>query len=116
MNRTIRTLHPESKARVNINRAKYDRIKIAILQALETSGPMIFTELSGDLSRRLRATFEGSINWYTVAVRFDLEARELIERIPDTRPSQLRLADGRGPDTKSVFAAHAALRAKKEKS
>ena len=34
--------------------------------------------------------FRGSIGWYTTIVKLDLEARGLIDRIPDKKPQHLR--------------------------
>jgi hypothetical protein len=35
--------------------------------------------------------FRGSIGWYTTIIKLDLEARGLIELIPDKKPQHLRL-------------------------
>ena len=40
---------------------------------------------------RLENTFEGSIGWYVETVKLDLVAREIIERIPRTKPQLYRL-------------------------
>jgi hypothetical protein len=34
----------------------------------------------------------GSVSWYTITVKLDLEARGLIERIPGVKPQRLRLS------------------------
>jgi hypothetical protein len=41
--------------------------------------------------RKFIQEFRGSIGWYTTIVKLDLEARRLIERIPDKKPQHLRL-------------------------
>jgi hypothetical protein len=86
----IMTQHPQGKRGVNISRAKYDTIRAGILDALRKEGPLITTELIGHVSLA-QPHFEGSIPWYTESVKLDLEARGVIERIPKTRPEQLRL-------------------------
>jgi hypothetical protein len=87
----IRTLHPAGKQGVNIERAKYDQVKAAIIAALEKRGEGTFTELSTDVEQALQGNFEGSIPWYCVSVKLDLEARGIIERLPKTQPHRVRL-------------------------
>jgi hypothetical protein len=36
-------------------------------------------------------SFQGSIEWYVEVVKLDLEARKLIERIPNTKPQLYKL-------------------------
>lgn len=86
----ILTQHPQGKRGVNISRAKYDTIRAAMIEALRSEGALITTELIGYVSLA-QPNFEGSIPWYTESVKLDLEARGVIERIPKTRPEQLRL-------------------------
>jgi hypothetical protein len=86
----ILTQHPQGKRGVNISRAKYDTIRAAMIAALRSEGALITTELIGHVSLA-QPNFEGSIPWYTESVKLDLEARGVIERIPKTRPEQLRL-------------------------
>ena len=88
----IRTLHPEGKQGVNISRAKYDAVHAAILAALrERDGEIPLQELFRTVEQNLAGQFEGSVGWYTEAVKLDLEARGVIERIPGRRPQVLRL-------------------------
>jgi hypothetical protein len=88
----IKTLHPDpSKSGVSMEQAKYEKIRAAIVQVLQTHEHLNFTELTHQVTQLLDGKFTGSIGWYTVSVKLDLEARGLIERIPKTRPEQLRL-------------------------
>jgi hypothetical protein len=41
--------------------------------------------------KELQPNFEGKVVWYIVTVKLDLEARQVIERVPKTSPHQLRL-------------------------
>ncbi len=87
----IQTLHPEEgKKGVNIERAKYDEVHAAILDAL-SQGPMALTTLFDKVSKRLPADFKGSPGWYTMSVKLDMEARGEIERVPKVSPQELRL-------------------------
>lgn len=82
-----------------LNKEKYDHIRAAILDVLgpDPSGTT-FSELERRVADRLRerdvpsALFPkpGSVRWYVKAVQLDLEARELIERVPGARPLRLR--------------------------
>jgi len=54
-------------------------------------GDVRFKELSPAVEEVLGQAFEGSIPWYVTTVKLDLEARGLIERIPNARSQRLRL-------------------------
>ena len=96
MSETILTLHPQGKQGVNISREKYNGIKAAIFDTLQTQGPMSHTELTSQVDAALSGSFDGSIPWYVTTVKLDLEARGAIERLPNTRPEQLRLTQREG--------------------
>jgi hypothetical protein len=92
MNEKILTQHPDPKKRgVNIDRGKYDKIKTEIINILSERGEVGFKDLMDEANRNLHETFEGSINWYFTTVKLDLEARGILERIPNSRPQRLRL-------------------------
>ncbi len=94
MDEKIMTLHPAGKQGVNIDKAKYDVIKDAVLGQLAQAGELTFTGLTDAVNAQLGDSFDGSVSWYVITVKLDLEARGLIERIPGRRPQMLRLADG----------------------
>jgi hypothetical protein len=88
----IETLHPEpGKTGVNISRAKYDLMRKTILAIIRDRTELTFRELVEEAERRLAGRFEGSIPWYVVTVKLDLEARSEIERIAGSAPQRLRL-------------------------
>ena len=96
MTEKIQTLHPDpDKAGVNIDLAKYEQIRANILAVL-ADGDTGFSDLVGILEDRLGDSFEGSIPWYTVSVKLDLEARGLIARVPKSSPQILRVRIGAG--------------------
>jgi hypothetical protein len=91
MEASIKTLHPDpGKQGVNILRSKYDQIRDAILATLEDVEAMSFTDLMQSVVEELDGAFEGSVSWYVTTVKLDLEARDLIERVPGERPQKLR--------------------------
>jgi hypothetical protein len=91
MKDTIRTLHPEKKQGVNINREKYEIIREAILSALHKEKEITFMNLSRAVEKEVNGNFEGSVNWYVTTVKLDLEARGVIKRVPHSRPQLVRL-------------------------
>lgn len=88
----IKTLHPEGKQGVNISRAKYDTIRAAVLNVVEDQGEILFKDLPTAVEAELEEPFDGSLTWYITTIKLDLEARDLIERVPGSSPQRLRLA------------------------
>lgn len=93
MEEKILTLHPDGKQGVNISQAKYDAIRTAMLSAVGTQGEVRFKDLSAAVEANLQTPFEGSISWYVTTVKLDLEARDLLERVPGSRPQRIRLKE-----------------------
>lgn len=87
----IMTLHPEGKKGVNILKRRYDIIKDFILKTIEGHGEIGFDELTDLAVENLSNTFDGKVVWYIVSVKLDLEARNIIERAPNTSPHKLRM-------------------------
>ena len=88
----IRTLHPDKKQGVNINREKYDVIRNAILCVLQTQKEMTFMNLSRAVEKEVNGSFEGSVTWYVTTVKLDMEARGEIKRVTNSRPQLVKLA------------------------
>jgi hypothetical protein len=92
------TQHPDpGKTGVSIAKLKYDAIRKAIVESVGAHGLITFKDLTEDVRRCLSGQFEGSISWYVTTVKLDLEARNFIERIPNSKPQRLRLAAQQGP-------------------
>jgi len=91
MKDTIRTLHPEKKQGVNINREKYEIIRKAITSILRQNNEMPFMKLARAVEKDLRGKFEGSVTWYVTTVKLDMEARGEVKRVPNSRPQLVRL-------------------------
>lgn len=68
------------KMGATIERAKYDRMRAAILAALGCSGSLTYTQLAEAVERELGETFPGSVRWYVTAVKLDLEASGELHR------------------------------------
>jgi hypothetical protein len=91
MEEKILTQHPEGKQGVNINRAKYEMIRLAILDAIRSQGVITNEGLVSLVEFSLRNRFEGSVPWYVTTVKLDLEARGEIERLPGDGEQKIRL-------------------------
>ena len=72
----------------------YEAFRDAILDALPTApDSLTLSKLSRELAVRLsHISFnaKGSVTWYMMAVKLDLEARGQIERVHNSRPQRLR--------------------------
>lgn len=88
----IITRHPEGKKGVNISKEKYDTVKSAIVESLREKGELSYTELTKQVAQKIFGNFSGSIPWYVVTVKLDLEARGIIKKVPRTSPVKLMIA------------------------
>lgn len=91
MSERIKTLHPEGKQGVSISKEKYETVREAILKILRDREEISFQELTPAVEDQIGDDFDGSVPWYTVTVKLDLEARGIIERIPGTSPQVLHM-------------------------
>ena len=78
----IMVTHPQTGTVRKFDSAIYEPVKAAILQSLKGSKGKTFTELTDDVVKIIRkklSGFKGSIPWYTISVRLDLETRGKVE-------------------------------------
>jgi hypothetical protein len=85
----ILTKHPQGKTGVSISKAKYDMIKMGIIDCLKAK-PLTQDELIACVTKRLQSKFEGSMKWYAENVKLDLEARGEIERVSSKKKETYR--------------------------
>ena len=74
--------HPATGTERKFDAAIYEPVKVAILQSLKNTKGKTFTELADDVVKTIRKKmpdFKGSIPWYTISVRLDLETRGIVE-------------------------------------
>jgi len=93
----VQTLHPDpDRAGVRIDRRRYDAMARALLAVIPRRREGVpFADLARLVRPELAGTaFDrgGSIPWYCVTVKLDLEARGRIERVPGARPQRVRRA------------------------
>lgn len=93
MSEKIMTLHPQGKSGVNLDKAKYDTIRNAILNVAHERGEITFADLTTAVEDSIGDSFDGSVPWYVTTIKLDLEARGVIERIPNSSPQRLRLME-----------------------
>ena len=91
MKERILTAHPDGKKGVNILKSKYDFIRANIIEVLKEVEEITYVELNHILKNHPKDTFDGSVAWYVVTVKLDLEAKNIIERVPKTSPHKIRL-------------------------
>lgn len=78
----ITLTHPRSGRELEIDKTVYDPIKTAIMQSLEGSRGKTFAELTDEVIktvRRKNPRFSGSIPWYAISIRLDLETKGIVE-------------------------------------
>lgn len=92
MGMKIRTQHPDpDKNGVNIDKEKYNTIRDVIIGLLKHNGEMSFKELMIAVETQLERDFDGSVGWYFVTVKLDLEARGILSRVAGSRPQKVHL-------------------------
>jgi hypothetical protein len=81
-------------AGTKISQEKYNIVSAAILAVVPTGNSGVeLKRLAGMVKARLSTKERdavGSLDWYVMAVKLDLEARKRIERVPDVTPQRLR--------------------------
>ena len=90
----IVTTHPESGREMKMDATIYEPVKSAILQSLKASKEKTFTELTDDVVKIIRRKlpgFKGSVPWYTISIRLDLETRGVVETFSEKRKKLIRL-------------------------
>ncbi|HSU29497.1 MAG TPA: hypothetical protein VLJ68_14015 [Chitinophagaceae bacterium] len=89
------TTHPVTRRERKMDAAIYDAVKAAINKSLKGSKGKTFTALTNDVKATIRKTmpgFKGSVPWYTISVRLDMETRGLVETFTEKGKKMNRLA------------------------
>lgn len=84
------------KEGTSIDRDKYEIIRNAIVTTLQEqgeNGEMALKAVVEAVKTQL-PDFDGSVNWYVTTVKLDLEAKNIIERVPNESPQRIRLLNG----------------------
>ena len=75
-------LNPNTGGRMNIDKDTYTLFSKAIYHTLQKGKALTFTQMVegvDDCFKKQKTRFDGSVSWYAVTVKNDMEARDLIE-------------------------------------
>ncbi|PKL85307.1 MAG: hypothetical protein CVV22_08565 [Ignavibacteriae bacterium HGW-Ignavibacteriae-1] len=100
----IQLKHPQGKKAVSISRDKFEILKTEIVKYLTEKTDGTFSEISKTIAqdfKEKKIKFDGSLNWYLEWVKLDLEARQIIKRVPKTAPQKYILNKLNDTDDKS---------------
>ena len=95
MDQKIQLTHPAGKKAVSIDKGKYDALKKAIMNYLNTKGESTHAEILQAINedfKKNKTRFEGSVNWHLEWVKLDLEARKEIKRGSKKSPIKFTIA------------------------
>ena len=87
--------HPVTGTERKFDATIYEPVKAAILQSLKGSKGKTFTELTDDVVKIIKKQmpeFKGSIPWYTISIRLDLETKGIVETFVEKGKKLNRLA------------------------
>jgi hypothetical protein len=88
----VQTLRPDGEPGENILKSTYEQVSAAVQTALN-GRELTSDELVDECRVMLGDDFEGSVEWYVETVRLDLQARKVIEPVPDSQPSRFQLVE-----------------------
>lgn len=94
MEQKIQLKHPQGKKAVSISKDKYELLKKETVKYLTKNSDGTFSDISKVIAhvfREKKIKFDGSLNWYLEWVKLDLEARQIIKRVPKTSPQKYLL-------------------------
>lgn len=94
MEQKIQLNHPQGKKAVSISKDKYELLKTEIVKYLSKNADGTFSEISKSIAqdfKEKKTKFEGSLNWYLEWVKLDLEAQQIITRVPKIVPQKYLL-------------------------
>jgi hypothetical protein len=101
----ITTIHPRTSSRLNIAAEIYEPFKAAIIQSLKGSKGKTFTALTKDVAKIIKNKmpfFKGSVAWYTISIRLDLETRGIVETFTEKGKKLNRLASPASKGEKKI--------------
>lgn len=78
----VECLNPNTGGRMNIDKTTYDLFSRAIYHTLKKNQLLTYSQIVDgiyDYFRQQKTKFEGSVEWYAVTVKHDMQARGVIE-------------------------------------
>jgi hypothetical protein len=79
---TVVVSHPRTSHEFRIEKTTYDLISNAIIESLRGHEGKTFSELTEAVSQLVAKRspgFSGSVSWYTISIRLDMETKGLVE-------------------------------------
>lgn len=92
----VQLIHPEGKKAPAISKKTYDIFSKAIINILAGGKTLTYTEIAEEVKKHLdeqKVLFDGSVEWFSVAVKQHLEAEGLIETTMEKGRKLHRLKD-----------------------
>jgi hypothetical protein len=78
----VECLNPNTGGNMNIDKRTYDLFSKAIYHTLKKNQPLTYTQIVEgieDCFKQQKTKFDGSVSWYAVTVKHDMNARGVIE-------------------------------------
>ncbi len=78
----VECLNPNTGGRMNIDKEVYQLFSGAIYDTLKKNQPLTYTQIVGGVETYLKqkkTRFAGSVSWYAVTVKNDMQVRGVIE-------------------------------------
>ena len=78
----VTVTYPATGTERKFDAAIYEPFKAAIIKSLKGSKGKTFTALTDDVVKTIRKKmpgFKGSVPWYTISIRLDLETKGIVE-------------------------------------
>jgi hypothetical protein len=91
----VECLNPNTGGRMNIDKKTYDLFSKAIYHILKKNQPLTYTEIVEgiyDFFRKQKTKFDGSVSWFAVTVKHDMQARGVIEVFTEKNKKLHRLS------------------------
>ena len=91
MEQRIQLKHLQGKKVVSISKDKYELLKTETVKYLSKNPDGTFSDISNTIAQNFKEKkikFNGSLNWYLEWVKLDLEAKQIIARVPKTSPQK----------------------------
>ena len=82
VNQKMECLNPNTGRRMNIDKSTYDLFSKAIYHTLKKKGAISFTQIVEgvyDCFKQRNTKFDGSVEWYGISVKNDMQARGELE-------------------------------------
>ena len=90
----VECLNPNTGGRMNIDKTTYDLFSKAIYHTLKKDGALTFTQMVEgvyDCFKQQKTKFDGSVEWYAVTVKNDMQVRGVIETFTEKGKKMHRL-------------------------